>query len=179
MADVGIIGYPNAGKSTLLRNISQAKPKTADYPFTTLTPQLGMVSLGGERSFAVADIPGIIEGAHRGSGLGIQFLKHIERTKVLIHLLDLDPHTGRDPVMDYAKLNDELSSYSPTLAEKPQVVAANKTDLPGTEERLDHLTKYLDVDFFPISAILGKGVRELLNEAYHVLTRMRETEHPL
>lgn len=178
MADVGIIGYPNAGKSTLISKISHAKPKIADYPFTTLTPQLGMIRLGTDKSFVVADIPGIIEGAHEGIGLGTRFLKHVERTKVLIHLLDLDPNTKRDPLKDYENLNRELSSFSVKLSDKPQVVCANKTDIPGAEERFEELRSHLDIDIFPISAILGRGLKELLNEVYKTLKKARGKDDP-
>jgi GTP-binding protein len=179
IADVGIIGFPNAGKSTLISKISKARPKIADYPFTTLNPNLGIVSLSGDRSFVVADIPGIIEGAHRGIGLGTRFLKHVERTKVLIHLLDLDPQNGRDPAEDYEILNSELESFSEALSRKPQVVGANKIDLPGVDERLAELNDRLytiNIDIFPVSAINGDGVKELLNEVYNVIERMKGEE---
>jgi GTP-binding protein len=174
IADVGIIGYPNAGKSTLISKISHARPKIADYPFTTLSPNLGVVRLPDDRTFVVADIPGIIEGASDGVGLGLRFLKHVERTKVLIHLLDLDPTNGRDPRSDYEKLNRELLSFSAPLSQKQQVVAANKVDFPGADERLRELAQYLPIDFFPISAMVGTGVRELLEEVYRLLSLYRE-----
>jgi GTP-binding protein len=177
IADVGIIGFPNAGKSTLISRISRARPKIADYPFTTLTPTLGIVSLGGGKSFVMADIPGIIEGAHRGVGLGTRFLKHVERTKVLIHLLDLNPQSGRDPARDYEILNSELESFSAALSEKPQVVAANKIDLPGSEKRFNELAdelSTLDVDIFPISAINGEGTKRLLNAVCGAMERLDE-----
>src|SRR5438876_2039268 len=128
LADVGLVGFPNAGKSTLIARISAARPKIADYPFTTLTPNLGVVGLSGDRSFVVADVPGLIEGAHRGLGLGHQFLRHLERTKVLVHLVDISSSTGRDPVEDLDTLRRELELFQPTLAAKPQIVAANKID---------------------------------------------------
>ncbi len=180
IADVGIIGFPNAGKSTLISKISKAKPKIADYPFTTLTPTLGIVSLSGDRTLVVVDIPGIIEGAHKGIGLGTRFLKHVERTKVLIHLLDLDPQNGRDPAKDYEMLNFELKSFSEKLSQKPRVVAANKIDLPGSQERLEELESELgrlDIDIFPVSAINGGGVKELLNEVYKMTIDMLENEN--
>src|SRR5207249_3437420 len=128
LADVGLVGFPNAGKSTLIARISAARPKIADYPFTTLTPNLGVVRLGEDRSFVVADVPGLIEGAHRGLGLGHQFLRHLERTKVLVHLVDVSGESGRDPVDDLDILRRELELFQPTLAAKPQIVAANKLD---------------------------------------------------
>src|SRR5216110_2358544 len=128
LADVGLVGYPNVGKSTLISRISAARPKIADYPFTTLTPNLGVVGLSGDRSFAVADVPGLIEGAHRGQGLGHQFLRHLERTKVLVHLVDVTDATGRNPVEDLDVVRRELELFQPALAMKPQLVAANKLD---------------------------------------------------
>ena len=178
MADVGIVGFPNAGKSTLIAKISHARPKIADYPFTTLVPNLGMVRLSDEMSFAVADIPGIIEGAHAGQGLGIRFLKHIERTRLLIHLIDCDPAANRNPSIDYTTLNRELSSYSPLLAAKPQVVAAGKMDIPGAEKKLALLREELDIDIFPISAMNGQGVDELLFEVARLLSRIRSEGTP-
>ncbi|MEI6668962.1 MAG: GTPase ObgE, partial [Acidobacteriota bacterium] len=129
LADVGLVGFPNAGKSTLIARISAAKPKIADYPFTTLTPHLGVVALSGNRSFVVADVPGLIEGAHRGLGLGHQFLRHLERTRVLIHMIDVSGATGRDPVVDFETIRRELELYRPEFADKPQLAAANKIDV--------------------------------------------------
>ncbi len=167
LADVGIIGFPNAGKSTLISRISAARPKVADYPFTTLVPNLGVVSYGDGKTFVVADIPGIIEGAHEGAGLGIQFLKHIERTKLLIHLLDLSPVTGRDPVEDYETLNRELKAYSRELSKKPQIVAPNKIDITESRLKLDEVKKYFDkkrIKIYPISSATGEGLKELVRE---------------
>lgn len=130
LADVGLIGYPNVGKSTLLSVASAARPKIADYPFTTITPNLGVVSLETGNSFVLADIPGLIEGAHTGVGLGHEFLKHIERTKLLIHVIDISATEGRDPLKDFEIINNELANYNPKLAEKTQIIAANKVDLP-------------------------------------------------
>src|SRR3954471_19836572 len=141
LADVGLVGYPNAGKSTIISRISAAKPKIADYPFTTLTPNLGVVGLSGDRSFVVADVPGLIEGAHRGLGLGHQFLRHLERTKVLVHLVDVSGGSGRDPVEDLDTLRRELEMFQPTLAAKPQIVAANKIDALDDEARLEALAR--------------------------------------
>ena len=128
IADVGLVGFPNAGKSTLISRISAARPKIADYPFTTLSPNLGVVTLSDDRSFVVADVPGLIEGAHEGHGLGDRFLRHIERTKVLVHLVDVSGASGRDPVQDFDMIRDELRLFDPKVAAKPQIVAANKID---------------------------------------------------
>ena len=169
LADVGLIGYPNAGKSTLISRISAAKPKVASYPFTTLTPHLGVVSLSGERSFVVADLPGLIEGAHEGHGLGHQFLRHVERTKVLIHLVDVSGASGRDPVEDFESIHRELELYSPALLEKPQLVAANKMDALDDPKRLAALekrVKKMKLRFFKISGVTGAGVPELVEAAW-------------
>lgn len=164
LADVGIIGFPNAGKSTLISRISAARPKIADYPFTTLVPNLGVVSYGDGATFVVADIPGLIEGAHEGAGLGIQFLRHIERTKALVHMIDLSPITNRDPVEDYETMNNELKSYSEELYGKPQIVAANKIDITEASERLSGLKEYCEekgIALYPISSATGEGLEEL------------------
>src|SRR6476661_8231575 len=139
LADVGLVGFPNAGKSTLISRISAAKPKIADYPFTTLVPNLGVVSTDDQRTFVVADIPGLIEGAHEGHGLGIQFLRHIERTRLLAHLVDVSEESGRDPVEDFEVILRELHSYSDTLAEKPMIVLATKMDVAQDPSRVDAL----------------------------------------
>ncbi|MER3448167.1 MAG: GTPase ObgE [Candidatus Dadabacteria bacterium] len=167
LADVGIIGFPNAGKSTLISRISAARPKIADYPFTTLIPNLGVVSYNEGKTFVVADIPGLIKGAHEGAGLGIKFLRHIERTKVLIHLLDLSPFTERDPIEDYRIMNDELESYSPELKNKPQIIVPNKIDITEAKEKLEETKSYfkkLGVKVFPISSATGEGIKELIEE---------------
>lgn len=167
LADVGIIGFPNAGKSTLISRISAARPKIADYPFTTLVPNLGVVSYGDGKTFVIADIPGIIENAHEGAGLGIQFLRHVERTKILIHLLDLSPATGRDPIDDYETLNSELAAYSPELSKKPQIVAPNKIDITESREKLKEVKKYFDkkrITIYPVSSATGDGLKELIHE---------------
>ncbi|MDO9534853.1 MAG: GTPase ObgE [Bacillota bacterium] len=167
LADVGLVGFPNAGKSTLLSRISAAKPKIADYPFTTLTPQLGVVYLGEERSFVVADLPGIIEGAHTGAGLGHQFLKHIERTRILLYLVDISGTEGRDPYLDYKKLQEELMLYHEEMLHKPSVVAANKMDLPWSAQNVkDFSEKVPETQVFPVSAVTGAGVDALLNELH-------------
>src|SRR5207249_10228525 len=142
LADVGVIGFPNAGKSTLVSRVSAAKPKIADYPFTTLEPTLGIVRVDDERSFVIADLPGLIPGAAAGKGLGHQFLRHTERTRLLLHVLDLDPQTGRDPLDDHAALNRELRAYSPELAARPQLVVANKSDLPEAAPRRERIERH-------------------------------------
>ena len=174
LADVGLVGFPNAGKSTLISRISAARPKIADYPFTTLTPNLGVVSMSGDRSFVVADVPGLIEGAHRGQGLGHQFLRHLERTKVLVHLVDVSGTTGRDPVSDLDVLRQELLLYRPELAAKPQLVSATKTDTvvdPTDLDRVAVRAKELGLQFFPISAVTGSGVPALLEAMWQQLSR--------
>jgi len=165
IADVGLVGYPNAGKSTILSMTSAAEPKIADYPFTTLEPNLGVVRLDEGNSFVLADIPGLIEGAHKGVGLGFEFLRHVERTKLLIHVVDVAGVDGRDPVEDFLKINEELRAYNPKLAERPQIVVANKIDLPEGKERLESFTKAVEdmgYKVFPISAATNKGVKELM-----------------
>ena len=152
LADVGLVGFPNAGKSTLISRVSAARPKIADYPFTTLTPNLGVVQMSGDRSFAVADVPGLIEGAHRGQGLGHRFLRHLERTKVLVHLVDVSSISGRDPVQDLDILRRELELFQPSLAAKPQIVAANKMDAVDDDSRVTALARRasaLDLAFLP------------------------------
>jgi GTPase len=173
IADVGIVGFPNAGKSTLISRISAARPKIADYPFTTLEPNLGVVDLGDFRSFVVADIPGLMEGAHTGLGLGIKFLRHIERTRVLIHLVDASESSGRDPLRDVEVIQRELRAFSEALADKPRVVAANKTDALADPQRLHGLEARCAADgvpFFRISAVTGQGIRELLEGVWSTLT---------
>ena len=176
LADVGIVGFPNAGKSTLIRAISAARPKVADYPFTTLVPNLGVVRAGEESSFVVADIPGLIPGAHRGEGLGDRFLRHLARTSLLVHVLDLSPMSGRDPIEDFDQVNRELALHDPALAERPQVVVANKTDLVEARERLDDVRRRLaerGVEISAISAATGGGTRELVAKLWTTLTRLR------
>jgi GTP-binding protein len=165
LADVGLIGLPNAGKSTLISALSAARPKIADYPFTTLIPVLGVVKHEDFKSFVIADIPGLIEGAHKGAGLGFQFLRHVERTSILLHLVDISEMAEGDPVNNFEKINRELELYSPELIEKPQAVAATKLDIKGDGKRLDRISQYCkdkDYDFFPICAVTGKGIKELL-----------------
>ncbi|MDT5156799.1 MAG: GTPase [Acidobacteriota bacterium] len=165
LADVGLVGFPNAGKSTFISTISAAKPKVADYPFTTLEPHLGVVDLGDYRTFVVADIPGLIEGAHDGAGLGDRFLRHIERTRLLLHLVDVSSGSGRDPLSDYEIIKRELAAYDPQLAERPQVVVATKLDALDEPERLERLRERAEADgleFFEISSVTNRGVRELV-----------------
>jgi GTP-binding protein len=163
LADVGLVGYPNAGKSTLISRISAARPKIADYPFTTLEPNLGVVPLPDMRSYVVADIPGIIEGAHEGRGLGVQFLKHIERTSVLVHLVDMS-ETGRDPVHDFETLMTELASFNEDLAKKPMLVAASKMDAAQDPEKVEAIREIAEqrgLPFFTISSVTGEGIEAL------------------
>jgi GTPase len=163
LADVGLVGFPSVGKSTLLSVISAAKPKIADYHFTTLSPNLGVVSVEDD-SFVAADLPGLIEGAHQGQGLGHQFLRHIERTRVIIHVVDMAATEGRDPFEDYLKINEELRLYGFRLLERPQVIAANKMDMPGAEENLEAFKEKLEENWavFPISALTKEGLTPLL-----------------
>jgi GTPase len=175
LADVGLLGFPNVGKSSLIARISAARPKIADYPFTTLVPNLGMVRLQGERSFVVADVPGLIEGAHRGAGLGDRFLRHLERTRVLIHLLDATATAGkgRTPLRDYEALNRELRLYDPELAKRPQIVALNKIDVPEVRRRLKTLAapfKRRGLKLLAVSAATGEGVPQLLEAAWRILS---------
>ncbi len=166
LADVGLVGFPNAGKSTFISTVSAARPKIADYPFTTLEPHLGVVDLGDFRTFVIADIPGLIEGAHTGAGLGDRFLRHIERTKLLLHLVDVSSVSGRDAISDYETVNHELASYNQDLATRPQFVVATKLDALDEPERLESLKQRAIADnkpFFAISSATNEGVRELVN----------------
>jgi GTP-binding protein len=180
LADVGLVGFPNAGKSTLISRISAARPKIADYPFTTLTPNLGVVGLSNDRSFVVADVPGLIEGAHRGQGLGHQFLRHLERTKVLVHVVDVSGASGRRPVDDLDTVRRELELFQPALAAKPQLVAANKIDALGADmdEELRALERHalaLKLPFYGISGVTGAGVPELLEAMWRRLSDARQS----
>lgn len=168
LADAGLVGFPNAGKSTLISRISAARPKIADYPFTTLEPHLGVVSLDDQRSFVVADIPGLIEGAHLGHGLGTRFLRHIERTRLLLHLVDVSEASGRDPVEDFQVVLNELASFSPDLAAKPMFVVATKLDAAQDPRRLEALRKLSAsrrLPFYAISSVTGQGIEELKRAA--------------
>ncbi len=170
IADVGLVGYPNAGKSTLLARTSAATPKIASYPFTTLIPNLGVVRIDQEQNFVLADIPGLIDGAHKGAGLGHQFLRHIERTKMLIHVIDLSAADGRDPIKDYEQLNLELGHYNPLLTDLPQIIALNKIDMPEAKENIQRVQEYFGKrKVFTISSITGEGVNSLMQQAYRSL----------
>jgi GTP-binding protein len=178
LADVGVIGFPNAGKSTLVARVSAARPRIGDYPFTTLAPTLGIVRVDGDHTFVIADLPGLIPGASEGRGLGHQFLRHTERTRLLLHLLDLDPGTGRDPLDDLQVIDRELAAYSPALAERPQIVVANKTDVAEGDvaaaaalERVRRHCAGVGRPFRAISAATGRGVPELVRD---VATRLDE-----
>jgi len=176
LADVGLLGFPNVGKSTLLSMASKARPKIANYHFTTLKPNLGVVSLPGIQSFVMADIPGIIEGAAEGVGLGLDFLRHIERTRLLIHVVDISGVEGRDPIEDFNKINEELRKYSVKLWDRPQIVAANKSDMLYDEEVYENFKKELNklgyTNIFKISAATNEGVTELMKEAARMLTEI-------
>ena len=166
LADVGVIGFPNAGKSTLVSRVSAATPKIADYPFTTTTPQLGIVRVDVHSSFVIADLPGLIPGAAEGKGLGHQFLRHTERTRLLLHVLDLDPQTGRDPLDDLRVIDEELAQYSESLAARPQIIVPNKIDLPEAALRREAVERFCasrGLLVMPISAATGRGLTELMN----------------
>ena len=179
LADVGLVGYPNVGKSTLLSVVSAARPKIANYHFTTLTPNLGVVSLEPGNSFVLADIPGLIEGAHEGVGLGVEFLRHIERTRLILHLVDAAGVDGRDPVDDYAKINAELRSYSEELAECPQILVANKADLPEAQvnlPRLEKLAEQQGQELFVISAATSQGTDSLMRRVGQLVQEMKKAD---
>ncbi len=171
LADVGLVGFPNAGKSTLISVVSKARPKIADYPFTTLVPNLGVVTrYGDDKPFIIADVPGLIEGAHLGAGLGDTFLRHLKRTRVLIHLVDLTPMEGRDPVTDYRIIEHELAAFSPELAERPVIVVGNKTDVPDTSQSLERLKEALAPrEVFSMSAATGEGVDTVMWKVQELL----------
>ncbi len=179
IADVGLLGFPNAGKSTLISVISAAKPKIADYPFTTLEPNLGVVNVSDYKTFVMADIPGLIEGASEGAGLGDRFLRHVERTKLLLHLVDVSSISGRDPVEDYEAINHELKNYDENLAKRPQIVVATKLDALDEPERLETLKEKAKEDgreFFEISAVTRQGTQELIFAVSEKLDRISKTE---
>ncbi|HUF05467.1 MAG TPA: GTPase ObgE [Aridibacter sp.] len=179
IADVGLVGFPNAGKSTLISVISAARPKIADYPFTTLEPNLGVVNVSEYKTFVVADIPGLIEGASEGAGLGDRFLRHVERTKLLLHLVDVSSVSGRDPVEDYETINGELAKYDEDLASRPQIVVATKTDALDDEQRLEALLQRAKKDrrrFFAISSVTRDRVRELVFAVSKMLDELTEEE---
>ena len=172
LADVGLVGFPNAGKSSLLARISTARPKVAPYPFTTRTPVLGVVRLDPERIFVACDIPGLIEGAHEGKGLGMQFLRHIERTRLLVHLIDMAGVDGRDPAVSYRQLNQELVSYSQVLAARPQILVANKLDLPDAREQLARFRAATGEPILEISCATGEGIPNLLEAIWARLQQL-------
>jgi GTP-binding protein len=175
LADVGLVGFPNVGKSTLISRLSAARPKIADYPFTTLEPCLGVVALDPERSFVMADIPGLIAGAHAGRGLGTRFLKHVERTRLLLHLIDVAEHPARDPVEDYETILQELGSFSPTVAAKPMLLVASRIDAAGEGDRLFALREFCEEQgrpLYEISSTTGEGLGELLRAAWAMLEQI-------
>lgn len=174
LADVGLVGYPNAGKSTLISRVSQSRPRVADYPFTTLVPNLGVVAQYGA-PFVIADVPGLIEGAHRGAGLGHTFLRHLKRTRLLLHLVDCSPLTGRDPVADYHAIRRELEAFSEELAARPEMVVATKQDLTGAAQGWEALAEQLEVPVYAVSAVTGQGVAELMGA---VATRLQAMPPP-
>ena len=179
LADVGLVGFPNAGKSTLISRISAARPKIADYPFTTLVPNLGVVSMSGNRSFVVADVPGLIEGAHAGRGLGDRFLKHLDRTKALVHLVDVSGGSGRDPIEDFETIQRELAAFSAELAAKPQIVAATKMDALSDDAGVDALEAHVKssgLPFLRISAVRGDGLDKLQEAVWRYLAPLAEAE---
>ncbi len=181
MADVGLLGFPNVGKSTFIRAVSRARPKVADYPFTTLIPHLGVVAVPGaeDASFVIADIPGLIPGAAEGAGLGVRFLKHVERTRALLHLVTLDHAEGRDPVGDHAAINAELAKFDPELAKRPQLVALSKADLPEVREAYPKLKKAFakrGIELRLVSAATGEGVREVLLALVKLLGPQKKSE---
>ena len=180
LADVGLIGYPNVGKSTLLSRISSARPKIADYPFTTLVPNLGVVTREDRRPFVVADIPGLIEGASKGAGLGLTFLRHVERTRLLIHLLDISEGPSRNPVKDFHALNHELETYHCSLREKTQLLALSKMDLPSVRERakgIEHLFTKLGYPLYLISSQTGEGLEKLIGAVFRALESIPDQDH--
>jgi GTP-binding protein len=176
LADVGLVGYPSVGKSTLLSVVSAAKPKIGAYHFTTLTPNLGVVDVGDGRSFVLADLPGLIEGAHEGVGLGHQFLRHVERTRVILHVVDMSGSEGRDPVEDWKQINEELKLYNQKLEDRPQIIVANKMDLPESEENLasfrEEVGAVSDMLIFPISAATSQGIQNVLYAVADLLDRI-------
>ncbi|MGI5921450.1 MAG: GTPase ObgE [Syntrophomonadaceae bacterium] len=177
LADVGLVGFPNAGKSTLIARVSAARPKIADYPFTTLVPNLGVVVTRNQDSFVVADIPGLIEGAHQGAGLGHDFLRHIERTRVLLFILDAAQTEGRDVLDDYRTLRRELELYNPRLIERPYLIVANKADIPDAAENIARLKAEFGDKVHSISAVTGQGVETLMEKAYDLLALVPREEH--
>ena len=175
IADVGLVGMPSVGKSTFISKVSASKPKIADYPFTTLKPNLGVVRVSDGRSFVLADLPGLIEGASLGHGLGIQFLKHVERTRVIVHIVDMSEYSGRDPFEDYTIINNELKQFNEKILNKPQIVIANKMDMPGSKENLEKFKSKIDVPVYEISAITGEGLDVILLKVADMLDKIEKT----
>lgn len=181
MADVGLVGFPSVGKSTLLASVSAARPKIGDYPFTTLSPNLGVVDVGDGRSFVLADLPGLIEGAHEGAGLGHEFLRHVERTRILLHVVDMSAFEGRDPYEDWKLINRELELYNAELMSRPQLIVANKMDDPAAAGHLERFREKLaedghEAELFPVSAITGEGIRKLLYRCADLLDALPERQ---
>jgi GTP-binding protein len=175
LADVGLVGYPSVGKSSLIATVSAARPDIAAYHFTTLTPVLGIVKIDDQTNFVMADIPGLIEGAHEGKGLGYEFLRHIERTRLIIHVLDVSGQEGRDPLEDYRKINKELAAYNERLSTRPQIIAANKMDLPDARANFPAIEAALKAEgreVFPISAATGEGVKALIQRTAELLATL-------
>lgn len=181
LADVGLVGFPSVGKSTLLSVVSKARPKIADYHFTTLAPNLGVVDVGDGRSFVMADLPGLIEGAHQGIGLGHQFLRHAERTRVIVHVIDMASIEGRDPYDDYVKINEELRKYDEKLSKRPQIIVANKMDMPSAVENLQAFKARLqaDIPIYPVSAVTRQGIQPLLYAIADLLDTIPQEEPEL
>ncbi|MEX2171852.1 MAG: GTPase ObgE [Pirellulales bacterium] len=176
IADVGLLGKPNAGKSTLLSRVSRARPEIADYPFTTKTPHLGIVKIDMDRTFVMADIPGLIEGAHAGAGLGHEFLRHVERTRVLIHLVEPLPMDGSDPIENYRAIRREVEQYDPQLASRPEIIAVSKAELPNAEEVRERLAAETGKPVLAFSSVTGQGLDGLLGETYKRLVAARDEE---
>ncbi len=174
LADVGLLGMPNAGKSTFIRSVSAATPKVADYPFTTLVPNLGVVSIEEHRSFVIADIPGLIEGAHSGAGLGHEFLRHVERTRVLVHLVEPLPMDGSDPVKNYQAIREELQLYDIDLADRPEVIAVSKAELPDAEQVCKQLAKTTGQEVLLFSSVTGQGLKALMDRTHTLLSSERQ-----
>ena len=175
MADVGLVGMPSVGKSTIISKVSASEPKIADYPFTTLKPNLGVVKVQDGRSFVLADLPGLIEGASLGHGLGDQFLKHVERTRVIVHIVDMGGYTGRDPYEDFTIINNELRSFNEKIMDKPQIVVANKMDMPDAHDNLIKFKEKVNVPVYEISAVTGQGLQEVLTKLADMLDGIEKT----
>jgi GTP-binding protein len=178
IADVGLLGKPNAGKSTLLSRVSRARPEIADYPFTTKTPNLGIVQVDLDHSFVMADIPGLIEGAHAGAGLGHEFLRHVERTRVLIHLVEPLPTDGSDPLENYRAIRAELQQYDPQLAARPELIAVSKAELPGADDVARRLVEATAREVIVFSSVTGAGLNQLMRRAYQSLSALGAEESP-